>query len=165
MLEAEYSPCLWVKVSLMSCEARVMSNNLTSLCASLFNAELFRRAAIERCAFFKGITVAFSGRKEREEENREGNKRQTCSWAVPNRCFYQLSVGSGACSLRRTLRQECFAGKWTKLVRLEVSGDNAAEECLPFSINTISTQEMSLRERSTSWVRHYVQTSVSAEMS
>lgn len=45
-----------------------MSNNLTSLCASLFNAELFRRAAIERCAFFKGITVAFSGRKEREEE-------------------------------------------------------------------------------------------------
>lgn len=43
-----------------------------------------------------------------------------------------------------------FHWKWTKLVRLEVSGDNAAEQRLPFSISTVSTQEMSLRERSAS---------------
>lgn len=65
---------------------------------------------------------------------------------------FTSSASEQHCSLRRTLRQECVFRweKWTKLVRLEVSGDNAAEECLPFSINTISMQEMSLRERFTS---------------
>ena len=68
---------------------------------------------------------------------------------MPNRCFYQLSVGAALLAQANT-QTRVFAGKWTKLVRLEVSGDNAAEECLPFSINTISMQEMSLRERFTS---------------
>lgn len=104
-----------------------------------FNAELFTRAAIERCAFFQGAAVASLRRR-----HRRGNKRQTSSWAVPNRCFYQLD--SGAVLLAQANAQtRVLCWKWTTLVRLEVSGDNAVKQRPPFSINTISMQEMSLK--------------------
>lgn len=110
-----------------------------SLCAPPFNAELFTHAAIERCAFFKGAAVASLRRR-----HRRGNKRQTSSWAVPNRCFYQLDSGAVLLAQANT-QTRVLCWKWTTLVRLEVSGDNAVKQRPPFSINTISMQEMSLK--------------------
>lgn len=152
----------------MSCAARVMSDNLRCLMSPCARPSLtlnYLRALPRR-----GVLSSSSVRRRR---NCGGNKRQTRSWAAPNRCFYQLSFRSGAARSGEHSAEECFFffflffphWKWTKLVRLEVSGDNAAEQRLPFSISTISTQEMSLRERSASRGRCCVQTCVSAETS
>lgn len=72
-----------------------------SLCAFLFNIELFRRTAMEKCASFKGITVAFSG---------GGIVKVINVKHAPELCLtdaFTSSASEQRCSLRRTLRQEC----------------------------------------------------------
>lgn len=67
---------------------------------------------------------------------------------APELCLTDAFTSSGsraALLAQANTQTRVFRWKWTTLVRLEVSGDNAGEQCLPFSINTISMQEMSLR--------------------
>lgn len=127
-----------------------------SLCAHPFNAKLFTRAAMERCAAFKGAAVA-SRRAE------VINVRQ-----APELCLtdaFTSSAPEPRLLAQANTQTRGFRWKWTTLVRLEVSGDNAAKQRPPFSIYTISMQEMSLRERSTPRAQHYAQTSTWVEMS
>lgn len=91
----------------------------------------------------------------RTQRKCSGNKRQTSSWAMPNRCFYQKKQRElpliQACTCQRR-----FPGNGQSSLERTRRRKHCTVTAAFFALNAIYAQKVSFVKCFTSWVQRYV---------